>query len=169
VTRPRIGPGATSAEERRTIPQVETSVEIARPQEEVFAYLTDLENAKEWSTEFVDVTYDGELGQGTTGADIRRMGRKEVVMPWTITAFDPPSRVVFEYTAPFPVTAHFSFKPTGSGTLVTCSMDLRPRGFWRLLGPLLAREGKKTDRAQFEQVKRILESGESARAGRGRT
>lgn len=137
--------------------KVETSIEIARPQEEVFAYLTDLRNAKEWSTEFVDVTYDGDLAQGSTGADTRKMGRKEIVMPWTITAFDPPNRLVFEYTAPFPITADFSFRSTSTGTRVTCSMDLRPRGFWRLLGPLIAREGKKTDQAQFEKVKQILE------------
>jgi uncharacterized protein YndB with AHSA1/START domain len=140
------------------VPEVETSVEIARPQEEVFAYLTDLKNAKEWSTEFVDVTYDGELAEGTTGADTRRKGGKEIVMPWTITAFDPPHRVVFEYTAPFPVTADFSFRPTDAGTVVTCSMDLRPTGFWRLLGPLLAREGRTSDQAQFQKVKQILES-----------
>jgi hypothetical protein len=37
-------------------------------------------------------------------------------------------------------------------------MDLRPRGSWRLLGPLVAREGKKSDQAQFQKVKQILES-----------
>jgi hypothetical protein len=104
------------------------------------------------------VTYDGDLAEGTTGADIRKVGRKEIVMPWTVTLFDPPNRVVFESTAPFPATADFSFKPTAAGTLLTCSMDLRPRGFWRLLGPLIAREGRKSDQAQFQKVKQILEA-----------
>ena len=139
------------------MPKVETSIEIARPREEVFAYLTDRKNAKAWSTELVDVTYDGELAKGTTGADIRKVGRKKIVMPWTVTAFDPPNRVVFESTAPFPATADFSFRSTGAGTLLTCSMGLRPRGFWRLLGPLIAREGRKGDQAQFQKVKQILE------------
>jgi hypothetical protein len=62
------------------------------------------------------------------------VGRKEIVMPWTVTAFDPPNRIVFESTAPFPTTADFSFRSTGAGTRLTCSIDLRPRGFWRLLG-----------------------------------
>jgi hypothetical protein len=139
------------------MPRVVTSIEIARPRDEVFAYLNDRRNAKAWTTEFVDVIYDGELAEGTTGTDIRRVGRKEIVMPWTVTAFDPPNRVAFESTAPFPATADFTFRSTGAGTLLTCSMDLRPRGFWRLLGPLIAREGKKSDRAQFQKVKQILE------------
>lgn len=133
------------------MPKVETSIEIERPREEVLAYLTDRRNAKAWSTELVDVTYDGELAKGTTGTDIRKVGRKEIVMPWTVTAFDPPNRVVFESTAPFPATADFTFRSTGDGTLLTCSMDQRPRGFWRLLGPLIAREGRKSDQAQFQK------------------
>lgn len=37
---------------------IETSVTIARPPEEVFAYLTDLHNAKDWNTEVIDVKYE---------------------------------------------------------------------------------------------------------------
>ena len=138
--------------------RIETSVVIARPQEDVFAYLTDLRNAMEWSTELVDVAYDGELSEGSTGSDTRKMGRKEIVMPWRITSFDPPNRLVVEYERPFPITAEFSFRASESGTRVTCAMDLRPRGFWRLLGPVMAWEGKKTDKVQFNKVKEILES-----------
>lgn len=47
---------------------------IAKPQQIVFAYLTEPCNAKEWNTELVDVRDDGELRQGTTGSDIRRFG-----------------------------------------------------------------------------------------------
>lgn len=139
------------------MPRVETTVEIARPQEEVFAYLSDLRNAMEWTVELVDVSYDGVLALGTKGTDTRKMGGRELVMPWEVTAFRPPHRVVFEYGPPFPATADFSFRATGAGTLVTCAVDLRPRGLWRLLAPLMAREAKKTDKAQFEKVKRILE------------
>ena len=100
------------------MPKVVTSIEIARPQEEVFAYLTDRKNAKVSSTEVVDVIYDGELAEGMTGTDIRKVGRKEIVMPWRVTAFDPPNRVVFDSTAPFPATADFSFTSTGAGAVL---------------------------------------------------
>ncbi len=140
------------------MPRIETSIEIERPQEEVYAYLTDLRNALEWSTGLVSVTYDGDLREGTTGVDTRTLGRKELVMPWTVTAFEPPARLVVEYGAPFPATAEFSFRPTEAGTLVTCDTDLRPRGLWRLLGPFMAMEARKTDAAQFRKVKEILES-----------
>jgi hypothetical protein len=138
--------------------RIETSVVIDKPQQDVFEYLTDLRNAKEWSTEVVDVSYDGELSEGSTGSDTRRMGRKEIVMPWRITSFDPPSHVVIEYERPFPITARFSFASSESGTVVTCATDLRPRGLWRLLTPVIAREAGKADEVQFQKVKSILES-----------
>ena len=65
---------------------IKTSIVIRRPQDETFAYLTDPRNAKDWSSELVDVTYNGDLTEGTSGADTRRMGRKKVVMPWIVTA-----------------------------------------------------------------------------------
>ena len=138
--------------------RIDTSLEIKRPTTDVFDYLTDLRNAKEWNTEVVDVRYDGELRAGATGVDRRRMGRKEIEMPWTITAFERPRRMVIDYAKPFPATAEFSFSPTSSGTLVRCLTELRPRGLWRLLTPLIAREAKSADRAQFAKVKVILES-----------
>ena len=138
--------------------RISTSIEIERPVAEVFAYLTDLRNATEWSSEVVDVTYDGELAEGSTGSDTRRMGRKELVMPWRVTTFAAPNRLAMSYEQPFPVDATFSFEPTDHGTRVTCVTDLHPRGWWRLLAPVLAWEGRKADQVQFAKVKAILES-----------
>jgi hypothetical protein len=138
--------------------RIDTALEIKRHTPDVFDYLTDLRNAKEWSTEVVDVRYEGELRAGATGVDTRRMGRKVIEMPWTITAFERPRRMVIEYAKPFPATAEFSFSPTSSGTLVRCLTELRPRGLWRLLTPVIAREAGSADKVQFAKVKEILES-----------
>jgi uncharacterized protein YndB with AHSA1/START domain len=138
--------------------RIETSVVIKRPQQDVFEYLTDLRNAKEWSPEVVDVSYDGELSEGSRGADTRRMGRKEIVMPWRVTSFEPPSQIVLDYERPFPITARFSFTASASGTRVTCETDLHPKGWWRLLMPMMVREARKADEIQFQKVKTILEA-----------
>jgi hypothetical protein len=139
---------------------ITTSIVIRRSQDETFAYLTDLRNAKEWSTEVVDVRYDADdLRLGTTGVDVRRMGRsREIEMPWEVTAYEPPDRLVLEYGGRFPATADFSFRAEPDGTRVSCEVELRPRGLWKLLTPLLAVEARKADAAQFQKVKAILES-----------
>jgi hypothetical protein len=147
--------------------RIKTTIEIGRPQDEVFAYMTDLRNAKEWSVGLVDVSYDGELAEGTSGRDVRKLGGKQITMPWKVVIFDTPRRATFEYGDPFPATAEFSFDPTARGTKVTCETHLRPKGLWRLLGPVMAMEGRKTDRLQFQKVKEILE-GRASRRSAGR-
>lgn len=137
---------------------IKTSIVIRRPQDETFAYLTDPHNAKDWSSELVEVTYNGDLTEGTTGVDTRKMGGKHVVMPWTVTAYERPERIVFEYGPPFPATAEFSFHADQGGTVVTCDTELRPRGLWRILAPVMAAEAKKADAVQFQKVKEILEA-----------
>jgi uncharacterized protein YndB with AHSA1/START domain len=141
------------------MPSISTTVEINRPIEEVFEYLTNLDNAPEWSVELVEVTHDGPFRLGATGTDVRMMGKNQVSMPWTVTEFSPPHRMVLAYTEPFPINAAFLFASTASGgTQVTCNTEMEPKGRWRLLSPMMAREGAKTDRTQFEKVKEILES-----------
>ncbi|MDF2509998.1 MAG: Polyketide cyclase / dehydrase and lipid transport, partial [Microbacterium sp.] len=99
---------------------IKTSIVIRRPQEETFDYLTDLRNAKEWATEFVDVAYDGELRVGATGVDTRRRGSKEFRLPWTVTEHRRPERLVLEFGPPVPATAEFTFRPEPGGTRFTC-------------------------------------------------
>lgn len=134
-----------------------TSVEIAGPILDVFGYMSDLNNT-EWTVGLIEVRHDGNLRQGAEGVDVRLMGRKPVEMPWKVTTYEPPNRVVFQYQDPFPVTADFRLDQVGRGTRVTCETTLRPRGLLWLLGPLMVRETRKTDRAQFDRLKEILES-----------
>lgn len=136
-----------------------TSVDIARPIAEVFEYLVNIDNALEWTTELVSVQHDGPIQLGATGVDVRTMGNKEIEMPWEVTAFEPPHRALFEYTEPFPAKADFIFEEVDGGTRVTCKTTLQPTGLWRLMSPLMAREAHKTDEAQFQKAKRILENG----------
>lgn len=137
---------------------IRTTIVIRRPQEETFEYLTDLRNAKEWATELVDVTYDGELRLGATGVETRRRGSKEFRLPWTVTEYERPERLVLEFGPPLPATAEFTFRPEPGGTRFSCDTDLRLRGLWRLLTPVLAAEARHIDAAQFQKAKEILES-----------
>ena len=83
--------------EEMAMVHIRTSIMIRRSQEETFDYLTDVRNAKEWSVELVDVDYDGDLREGSTGVDTRRVGRKQTSMPWVVTGYERPERIVFEY------------------------------------------------------------------------
>lgn len=65
------------------MPKVTTSVEINRPIDEVFGYMSNLDNL-EWTIGLIEVSHDGPLRAGARGADVRLMGGWEVTMPWTV-------------------------------------------------------------------------------------
>jgi uncharacterized protein YndB with AHSA1/START domain len=152
-----------------TMKPIITSVEIDRPINDVFEYLSNLDNAPQWTTGLIEIRHDGDLRTGATGTDVRTMGRKQVEMPWTVTAFAPPCKMVFEYGPPFPVTAVFSLEtmPAG-GTRLTCRTQMRLLGLYRLLAPIVSREARKVDKVQFARAKDILESSMTQPQDQGR-
>ncbi|WP_187432730.1 SRPBCC family protein [Agromyces mariniharenae] len=142
--------------------EIKTTIQIDRPRSEVFAYLTDLRNAPEWSTELLRRTFDGDdVELGTTGVDeLRALGRV-LVTPWEVTEYLPPESIEIEFGGALSATSHFSFEEAESGasTLMTCVTDLHLRGaLLRLLTPLVAMDARRADEAQFRRAKEIIES-----------
>ncbi|CAN5306235.1 hypothetical protein BH18ACT5_BH18ACT5_16200 [soil metagenome] len=138
--------------------KIETSVQIARPVETVWEYMTDLRNVKDWSTEVVDTVYSGPLRLGASGTDTRRMGKGEIKWNWEVTDYDPPRRLTLTYGPPLNAVADFTFEPNGdNGTRLGCTTTLRPTGWMKVIAPIIALEGRKADQRQFTKVKAILE------------
>lgn len=138
--------------------KIETSLEIARPVQEVWDYLTDLRNAKDWSTEVIDTTYSGPIQLGTVGQDTRRWGKREVKWDWKVTGYEPPNRLTLTFGPPMNAVADFNFEPVTQGTRLSCSTTLKPSGWMRFITPIIAAEGRKADQAQFAKAKEILEA-----------
>ena len=83
--------GAIVVEGGNQMARIEESVEIKRPIDQVFAYVTDVKNLSKWESAILEVeqTSSGQIGIGTTfkGAN-KVMGRR---MPWTskVTDYEP--------------------------------------------------------------------------------
>ena len=138
--------------------RISTEVEIDRPVSTVWAYLTDLHNAKDWSTEIVDTAYSGPLRLGATGVDTRMWGKKEVIWEWVVTQYEPSLLLELTYGAPLNAVATFRFEEVSpERSRVSCDTNLAPSGWWRLMTPFIAAEGRKADETQFAKVKSILE------------
>ena len=112
---------------------------IARPPEEVFDYLADLDNEPEWNPDASNVTRisPGPVGLGTVWEeDFARVGHYVT----TIDAYERPSVLGFDAKNPR-TEAHvrFDFAPDGGdATSVSCVVELTMKGGMRLLEPLLA-------------------------------
>jgi uncharacterized membrane protein len=143
------------------------STHIARPADEVFAYLDDLGAHKEWQQQIdsVQVLTDGPTRVGTEVEETRTVGgNRKITMRWRLTEHDASSRrsafETYESKMMKP-SGVISVAPAGDGSEVTFSMDTNPVGFGKLLAPLMNRDVEKTITGDLERLKQRLEGGAS--------
>lgn len=136
----------------------ESSIEINRSVDEVFAFLADPSNETQWQSGLIDsrATSDGPLAVGSTGRDIRKsMGMKSTTQ-WVVTELVPNERFAFKVTKPVPFDAWYQLEPTVTGVKVTMGVD--PVGFTRVIWPVVSAVGKKQYLRDFAKLKEVLEA-----------
>jgi len=139
------------------------STPIARPPDEVFAYLDDLEAHREWqdAVDTIKVVTDGPTRVGTEVEESRVVGgNRKVDMRWRVTEHDPSTR-----RSAFETVESKMMKPSGvisvaavgDASEVTFSMTTNPVGFGKLLAPLMNRDVAKTIEGDLARLKQRLE------------
>ncbi|MBK8137262.1 MAG: SRPBCC family protein [Chloroflexi bacterium] len=140
---------------------VEDSIVIDRPLEEVFAYVSDLANGPEWQTGLIEVRKEtaAPLGIGTQFTFVRKFLGRKLEAGNKFTAYKPNEIVTFvTTTGPMLVEASYRFGAEPEGTRVTCHLEMKPRGFSRLAEPLIAASIRREMSAEFGYLKDLLES-----------
>lgn len=149
--------------------RVENSVVIHRPVSDVFAFVTDATNDPQWHTDAVNATKtsEGPIGVGTTfTVEISFMGRRDAY--WRVVELEPDRRAVIDVTAPpFNPTLTYLFEPVSGSTRFTRRIEVEPRGYVKVLAPLVRRMMEKRNASFMPKLKAALEgsSSESAAAG----
>ena len=138
------------------------SVLIARPLDEVFAFVEDARNRPRWdeSVTSEELTSPEPIAVGTTvRTKLSSMGR-EYEYTWEVTEHLPPSRMTIESTSgPFPTTLAYQLGGREGGTAVDFAVTGRPTGMLRLLQSLIARNTQANLDRGFERLKELLETG----------
>ncbi len=128
---------------------------IDRPPEEVWAYLTDFRNAKDWMTGVEDLAptsaWPLEIG---TRLSFKARGKERESR---VTALEPGRRIALTSTQGG-VTAIYTYTlgRDGDGTEVTLEAVCRAAGAWRLLHPLIALAMKHSDSRQLANLKAAM-------------
>ena len=138
------------------------SVVIARPPDEVFAFVSDARNRPSWddSVDSEELTSPEPIGVGSTvRTRMRSMGR-DYEIDWEIVEHEPPTRQRIESTSgPFSTTLVYELAGDGDGTSVRFSVTGRPTALLRLMQPLIARTSQRNLDQAFARLKRVLEDG----------
>jgi uncharacterized protein YndB with AHSA1/START domain len=121
-----------------------SSIEIARPQEEVFSYVTDPSTFAEWQTGVLGGSVEGGKSPsvGSKCITTRRIGGTAREVTSEITKIDPPkSWAVAGIDGPIRAIVNVTVEPlNGSAqSRVTIALDFEGHGIGKLLVPLVVR------------------------------
>ncbi len=143
------------------MPLLKETLEVDRPLEDVFAFVGDFVNTKEWDPGVADASTitEGPVRGGTRYRVDVIFGGRRLPMTYEVTTWDPPNRVVLRGEGST-VTAvdDIRFEPTQAGTRIRYSADLRLKGLLKLAEPFLKGRFDETGRKAMEGMRRALEA-----------
>lgn len=140
---------------------VETTIEIERPVDEVAVYAADPTNAPEWYTKIESVEWETEppVAVGSRMAFVAHFLGRRLAYTYAVTAFEPGNHLVMATTqGPFPMQTTYTWRTTDAGTEMTLRNTGVPSGFSRLLKPLMVPAIRRANRKDLDRLKFLLES-----------
>lgn len=149
--------------------RVTAAVDIARPQQDVFAFLADIGNAPRWQRGVVSShkVSDGPMRVGTKFTETMQVMGMKFDATCEVTVFEPPQRLTMVADGKLVhYEGGFTFEPAAVGTRLSVNGQVALKGFWRLLAPLMGGEIRKESQAELEDIRKVLEStGQDIRTG----
>jgi carbon monoxide dehydrogenase subunit G len=131
---------------------------IDRPVEDVFDFAADTRNEPQFNPAMtgVELLTPLPIGRGTRFR--ARMGRAGMQMLVELTEFDRPYRLGSCTTSSMMQTSGaLTFAGVGDGTVMNWDWQVHPKGWMRILGPLVAPLGGRMERRIWTSMKRLLE------------
>ena len=157
VSTTSLDPAASSLQVRRVSVDVECSVEIDRPADEVFAFVADFANNPRWQGGMDSCRWTSDTrGVGATYAQVAHFLGKTIETHFEVTAVEPGRSISIESTvSTFPIQVTRSVEALGPGrSRVTAHVRGQPTGWMKLFAPLVGRAVRK----DYARLKAILEA-----------
>ncbi len=138
--------------------RIELTIDVARPAEEVFEHLVDLDRLPEWQSSAVESRADEPLAEGVRIFECRRGLGREVHSELEVTEFDRPHRLMLKtLKGPVRFTVDHRLAEADGGTRLTVVAEGKAGGLMRLGEPMLARTVEAEMRKDFDRLKELLE------------
>jgi len=147
----------------------EHSIEIERPVEEVFDFISRPENFPLWQESLLEIRREAEgpLRVGSEVTEVRSFMGRRMETTWTCTEHEPCERSSIEEDEGLvPFKGTFELEALGGSTLFTWTVETPgPRGI-KVPGAIVGRMVRRQLAADSERLKELLEEGrEGQQAG----
>ena len=140
---------------------IESSVDINRPIEEVFAYVTDPTKAPEWSSMVLECTLEGSESIGV-GSRIRGIGKvlgRRLEHTAEVTQYDPPRKFATRsVSGPGHLDVERQLESIGEGTRYHSKLVGESGGLFKLADPIVAALMRRTVETDLQTLKALLEA-----------
>jgi len=141
---------------------VVTETVIDRPREEVAAFAADPSNAPAWYVNIKAVEWKSEplVQVGSKAAFVADFLGRRLAYTYEIVDYAPGERLVMRTAeGPFPMETSYEWTSEGAGaTRMRLRNRGQPKGFSRLMQPLLSGAMRKANQKDLARLKSILES-----------
>lgn len=141
--------------------RIEGEIVIGRPVDVVFDYVADQSNEPRYNTRMVraEKITAGPVGKGTRFRSAVASGGRTAEMLIECTGYDRPELFATTTTmAQADISYTLRFEPAAAGTRMRWSGQVRPKGAFRLLGPLITWLGIRQEQRIWTALKDHLEA-----------
>jgi uncharacterized protein YndB with AHSA1/START domain len=137
---------------------IEKSIVINKPVEEVFAFVTDGSKAPQWQGGLEAV--EGQANAvGAQYTEVRKFLGREMRSVMEITAFEPNTRWAAKVLkGPVPYEVSVQLEPQGDSTRMTTRVDGEPTGFFKVAEGMMKSQLEKSLEEDAGRLKTILEA-----------
>ncbi|HEY6836030.1 MAG TPA: SRPBCC family protein [Gaiellaceae bacterium] len=138
--------------------RVELTVQIARPANDVFALLTDVDRVPEWQASAVASHADEPIAEGVRIHERRHFLGHDAHTELEVTAFVPGRRFALRtLRGPVKLSIDHELVERDGGTSLHVTAEGKPQGLLRLAGPAVTARARQELHRDFERLKAILE------------
>ena len=141
--------------------KMEQSIIINRPVEEVWKFMSNIENATKWDRGVLEArqTSEGTIGVGSTLQTRRQMLGRQRIGKLRVSEY-VPNRIIALQASLGQIAAaqiRYSFEPVDGGTRMMGTSEVELHGAWRLITPILNLMLERDGREDMANIKRIME------------
>ena len=140
---------------------INSKILILRPVGEVFSYITEPKNNKQWqygSLASIQIS-GGELGIGTLFRSFGHFMGRRIQGVLEVTEFENNKKYSYK-TSSGPIQLHtsYTFEAVRHGTNLMVSTQITPGNFFKLVDPIVTKAAKKQFAENLANLKKILEA-----------
>jgi carbon monoxide dehydrogenase subunit G len=138
--------------------RVELTIEISRPPEEVFAYLTDTEKLTRWQKSLIEARADRPFATGTRIVEKRSLFGREAESELEVTVFEPERRLTLKTLGgPVELEIDHELEANSDGTKLHVTAQGKLKGMLKLAAPAVESGARQELKRDFERLKALLE------------